>query len=454
MNIHKHTFRTLGLGLLAIALLAQPLTAAEILGAASDGQSDVAASTSLTSFTDVTGLSAQINLQDPGKVLVMSAYSMHYDTGGSRTGSWRLSDGTSNSLAISRYISGPVDSGIGMAVGLFDYASAPGTVNYALQHATNSAGQAVNTDHATVVAIPLVSQNGLTLNSSQATQETEVLTSSTTFSAVATGSIDLTYGGHVFLSTAFSTHTDGKTQADRVGEWQLQLETSTDVWANVGNISQRFMTSTSDTGAAMLMGIYEASDLDSGTYAYRLVMRSSAEGEGVGASAVTVTAMGFSFSDDLELPHCQSTTASDTTTSTTPELVNGTEKDISPLVAGSLFLGASFSADVAGTGSISPALYSLAVDRTDTTNVFESEHLERTLNSQGDIAAGGVVSLTGSIAPGDYTAYLQHATDGQTLETINPNLVIFATATDVPEPATMLLLATGGVAMLKRRKRA
>jgi energy-coupling factor transporter transmembrane protein EcfT len=456
MHNHKITSKLPGLGLLAIAMLTQPLMASEILDAASGAQG-FDSSTIATSFTDVTtdvdGLTAMIagiNLQNPGKVLVMSTYSMNYDTNGpTRSGSWQLSDGTSNSVAVSRYMSSTGDSGIGMSVGLFDYASAPGTVNYALQHATSASGKAINTTNASIVAIPMVSQNGLTLNSSQATQVAEVITSSSTFSSVATGSIDLTYGGHVFLSTAFSTHVNGKSKADRVGEWQLQLETSTDVWANVGNISQRFMTSTSDTGAAMLMGIYDADDLDSGTYNYRLMMRSSADGDGVGASAITVTAMGFSFSEDLELPHWQTSTPSDTTTSTTLEPVTGTETAISTVIEGKLFLGASFSANVDGAGSIDPALYNLKVD------TLESEILERTVATMGDFAAGGAVTLTDPLAPDDYIASLQHATsvDGGTLDTLNPNLVAFAMAVEAPEPATMSLLALGGIAMLRRRKR-
>jgi hypothetical protein len=181
-------------------------------------------------------------------------------------------------------------------------------------------------------------------------------------------------------------------------------------------------------------------------------MQSSVAGEGVGASAVTVTAMGFSFSEDIELPHWQTTTPINTTTSTTLVPVTGTETVISTPVEGTLFLGASFSADVGGTGSITPALYDLAVDMADTTRVFESETLERTLTTQGDFAAGGAVSLTGLLAPDNYTAYLQHATSGQLLETINPNVVIFSTAT-VPEPATMSLLAIGGIALLLRRRK-
>jgi hypothetical protein len=47
---------------------------------------------------------------------------------------------------------------------------------------------------------------------------------------------------------------------------------------------------------------------------------------------------------------------------------------------------------------------------------------------------------------------MEHATDGQSLLTINPNLVGFA-MDSVPEPATMSLLALGGIAILRRRKR-
>jgi hypothetical protein len=47
--------------------------------------------------------------------------------------------------------------------------------------------------------------------------------------------------------------------------------------------------------------------------------------------------------------------------------------------------------------------------------------------------AGGIVSLSDPITPGEYTAYMEHATDGQSLLTIDPNLVGFA-MDSVPEP--------------------
>ena len=210
----------------------------------------------------------------------------------------------------------------------------------------------------------------------------------------------------------------------------------------------------------MLMGMYNPADpqdrLGAGTYAYRLVMRSSVSGKEIGTDAATVTAMGFSFSEDIELPHWQTSTTSDTTTSTTLVPVTGTETAISTVVEGNLFVGASFTANVDGTGSINPAQYDLAVATADTptTPFFESETLQRTLSTDGDFAAGGAVGLTGLLAPDDYIASLQHATSagGGILDTLNPNLVIFSTAS-VPEPATMGLLAIGGIAMLLRRRK-
>ena len=432
--------------------LATPLNGAEYLNASGDSSQDVTVSTTRTAFSDISGLSAQVELSQSGKVLVLSSYSMNYASGGSRTGSWRLSDGTNSSLAVDRYISGPVDHGLGMAVNLFDYGSAPGTVTYSLQHATQSSGQEITTDHASLVAIPLVTQNGVSLSSSQAADATLITTSSTAYQEVLSGTVTLDHGGHVFMAAAFNTHTDGKTQADRIGQWKLQLETSPSTWLDVGASTQRFMTSTSDTGASMLMGICETDGLASGDYDYRLVMKTSASGEGVSTSNATLLAMGLQITEDDYLPYFQVTTPSDTTASTVLEKVDGTtETGISVGESGSLFLGASFSADVDGTGSINPALFGVAVEDETLTKVFESEHVERTIVSQGDIASGGIVSLADGLDSGTYSAYLEHATDGQSLLTLNPNLIGFST-TSVPEPSALFLIAVGGIAMVKRRK--
>jgi hypothetical protein len=53
MHIHKITSKVLGLVLVALFLLTAPLSAAEILGAASDSQQDASVTTTSTTFSDV-----------------------------------------------------------------------------------------------------------------------------------------------------------------------------------------------------------------------------------------------------------------------------------------------------------------------------------------------------------------------------------------------------------------
>ena len=91
----------------------------------------------------------------------------------------------------------------------------------------------------------------------------------------------------------------------------------------------------------------------------------------------------------------------------------------------------------------------------DLDNSVNSGHLERSFLGAADVGSGGLsaVTLTPLVA-GDHTAYMDFAkvTGTNSVYVTNPNLVAIG-LTSVPEPATMGLLAIGGIAMLLRRRK-
>jgi hypothetical protein len=448
-----------GIVLVGMLVLVEGAQGAEILAADGSSIQDGGSDTTSSGWSDVGDMSVSLNLSaaETGKVLVISTFSADSATA-AVSGSWRLNDGTTTSVPISRYISNAADQGIGMTINLFS--AVTGTNTYTLQHSRTSALGTVSTNHGNITAISLKSDNGAALSSNQITKDTEFLTTNTSFVPVTgtTQSIDLTgKGGHVYLSAAF----DSKSSAADTGKWKMQLDTTGGGnWTTVGTVAERYMSGSTDTGAVMLTGIYDSADLASGSYNYRL-MASSTSGNDIITNNLTMTAVGLSFSAEEFLPHAQNSFSgsSDTNSVTLEKLELPAGGDFSASMdtdaSGDVFVGASFS--VHATNSQADTLSALSVENDQAVEVMESGQLERGIWNSSDVGSAGLSALSDSpLASDAYHAYILFADASANPSTISsiqdPSLVMIG-LTSIPEPATMSLLALGGIGLLAKRRR-
>ena len=135
----KNGWIIVAMSAVAVCTLLLPATramSAQVLssdGASIENATGTGTFTTSSTFSNVTGLSADLTLASAGQVMVISTFSTNASAGGT-VGEWRVSDGTAASASISRYMGNSQDYGIGMAVNIFS--SEAGARTYSLQHAS------------------------------------------------------------------------------------------------------------------------------------------------------------------------------------------------------------------------------------------------------------------------------------------------------------------------------
>ncbi|HNX27334.1 MAG TPA: hypothetical protein PKK48_07995, partial [Phycisphaerae bacterium] len=201
-----------------------------------------------------------------GNALVFSTFSCK-TTGNSTTGTWQLSGSSGSSQAVQRYLSGSNDAGIASTVHIFTGLSA-GTNTINLQQKSVT-GKTLTTYDANMVIVPLVTSGGSALNYGLGQLTSATSTSSTSYVATnLTTSVTVDRdGGGIFFASSFNSLSGGTAVT---GTWKMQYkDSSSGTWVDVGNVTERYMSGSNDTGAVTLYAMAEG--VDSGTYDVRIV---------------------------------------------------------------------------------------------------------------------------------------------------------------------------------------
>ncbi|MBI9038753.1 MAG: T9SS type A sorting domain-containing protein [Bacteroidales bacterium] len=391
------------------------------------GQTTIVANTINTSGTTTSvsandwenvGSAVSVSLNSGDKVLVLGTMEADITSGNSDiTCGYRLSDGTTNSPVINRYVASKVYDDAGMAaIGyIFTYSGASGTKNFNLQHAktTESGANKQFTTKVVLVAMVIDDANVSLPNSIKTTGD--VNTTSTTFVQV-TGSktdvITLTKPGGIYLTTSFSTFGSEALTA----EYVLRYSTEGSNFTEIPNTTIS-RTNSTNPGAATISVLLEHQAADDYYFdvAHKTNTGTLTTSNLSLCAVVLVDGNGKVFptfkltgqSDDNATASFEDV-ASDVTTS-----VNGTNK---------IFVSSTF--NMSSASVVNNAAFQLAITGTDAS--FSQQILQRYVPA-GETGSGGIVGLaTGLNAYTDYTIKLQHrSTAGVTLTTSNANLVGF-----------------------------
>ncbi|MDP8261768.1 MAG: PEP-CTERM sorting domain-containing protein [Candidatus Ancaeobacter aquaticus] len=416
---------------------------AATLDASNDTLDNTGATTASSTYVDVTGFSTTANL--PGglhSVLAIATFSSQSGgLGGSRVGSWRLTDGTTNSTGVSRFLSGANDLGLVSAVSVFSGVSNTDTIS--LQH-QSTASKSVTTRSGNLVVIPLTSSDSsVVLNSGMKNNAAAYDNTSESLTAV-TGlatSVALASAGKIAVFCTIETETGDTGSGARTGTWDLQVETSPNsgTYSTIGSSTQRYLSGTSDTGSVTLMAV---SDQLSSTGTFNVRVRTSTDDAGKSIITQNATLAAVTLSDSgatgEHFESFQATVASDTTNSTTLTNVAGLSPSLTLDEAGKVFVGAQYNLEIVTSSDIDATT---AVGFSTYTDQSQGRYIAKTT---GEIGNGSSVGLTGSLAAGTYDGNLQYAVGdvADTLQMTNPNLIGFA-MNSVPEPSTYALFGMG-----------
>ena len=360
-----------------------------------------------------------------------------------------MSDGTNSSLAIQRYLSGANDTGIASAVHVFNYTSA-GTKSIALQH-QSATGKTLTTFGANLIAVPLVTNNASVLNSNVSQLSGTAATSLQTYQdtpLLTTVTADYSGGGLMFAAS-FNSLTG--TASAATGSWKLQYRESGGTWTDIGNITQRYMSGSNDTGSCTLYAMAEG--VSAGSYEVKLVFKSD-DGDSVVTTNGTLAAVALSFDENGGGYFPTLAATSDGGGNNTglfqpiPEtsddiVVNGANGNI---IAAMNFTGKSNNTSTA-TGQYDLELLADASHQKDT------QENERMYASGGlDVGSCGAAGLFDGLAQRVYTVQGRHDDVTNNIDTYNVSVVGFSTGS-IPEPMTAMLVVGGGVLIAMKRRR-
>ncbi len=385
----------------------------------------VASSTSNNTWTDVG--SVTVNLNAGKDVLVLSTMESDVTDGNSDlTCNYRLSDGSTQSPAISRYVESKDydDFGLSATGYIFNYPSgSTGDKVFYLQHSKSEPGTSKQFhSKAIIVAMVIEDANVDIPNSIKTTGD--VTTTSTSYEQVTgtkTDAISLTKPGGIYLTTSFTTYMTTDITAT-VG-YVLRYSTDGTNFTEIPNASIS-RTNSQFSGVATISVLFEHQDAI--TYYFDVAHKTNTGT--LTTSNLSLCAVGLVDASGKVFPTFKITGQSDDNATTGWEdaatilttSVNGTNK---------LFMHSTF--NMSSASVVNPAAFQLEISGTGAS--FTPQSLQRYVPA-GGTGSGGIVGLaTGLNAYTDYTVKLQHKciNSGVTLTTSNANLVGFQ-LTNVP----------------------
>ncbi|MBN2703569.1 MAG: hypothetical protein JXR23_05085 [Pontiellaceae bacterium] len=393
-----------------------------------------------------------VNAQTAGNVLVIGTFSSSSaEKQAVGAGSWRLNydSGAQTSTAITRTFENKNDSGIGSVAHVFTGVSAGGTIN--LEHQTSTSSD-LTTKGANLIAIPLTTTTGNTLNYGLAQQSGTKQISSTSYvtTDVQTSlTLERSSNNGVYIAASFNTQASGSA----TGTWKLQYSTDNGSnWTDTGTPISRSMSSSSDTGSATMYGLVDG--LNQGDIQVRLVCQSSDGAVSVETLNATVAAVALSYDNngsDGYFEGFSSNTASLNKSSDALPFTGVSDTITLDNTAGGeeIFISMNFSAQGGQANQI--ADFDIVLfDEAGTTELTSNQMNERKFSSNTDVGSGGSVALFSGLSNGTYTMNGRY-TSNQPLTSSTATMVGFSTEA-IPEPAAVTFILWGGIAMLIGRR--
>lgn len=393
INLSLRTVFLLIILLLFVSNVAPVSAACGSLGAATGNVSGTT-TTAANTWQD-TGAQATIDLgSNTGDIFVISSIQSS-STANAMTASWQLTDGTTTSTQIERYIASANDFGVGTVSHIFQNLS--GSNTFGLQHQTDTNNRNTITT-ATIVAIPLITDAGNALNHGSVMTTGTYSTSSMAYSVVpdTNTSVLIPTTGDIYV--AASLNSSGGSGQSSVGEWKLQYRRSpSGVWNDLGWPTQRTLSGNNDTAAVSLTAL--GKNLGGGSYEFRLAV-SSLDARNVNTFNVTLSAIAFVYEYDGSMygffPAQQSHSDMVAITQVdTREIVLEVNQDISTESGAQLFMTSQY--QMGGNNGGTTMTFDVAVD--DGT-AYQSVDQRRKLSNTGDIGNGGSVGLSGFLTAG------------------------------------------------------
>ena len=417
-------------------------------------------------WTD-TGASAALTLPDGGaNVLVYSTFSTGTEDGltQARIGLWRLTDGSTYSLPIGRFLSrGGDDAGVASAVHLFEI-SESGDITFALQHkSTNAPAQKLaQTFDVSLVALSLkTSDDKIALAKAQdTTGDYEFESSSTSFIPVLksdTPDVELkasittpAAAGKIMAICSFNCTIPS--QDTDVGQWVLQIQeagtpaTRTDICLPIS----RDMTRSRDLGACSLMGLADncngAPLKANQNYEILLMFKADSGTASIQTKNVTISAFAASYMDTESTPaphafpaRCGAISEA-TSTATTGMQDTGLSYQQNLAESTKVFLSATYNCAF-GSGTTARNGEFRVSDGS-----YNSQQVKRYLSDSDDIGSAANAGLTPA-GTGTKTFKMQYdPVDSLDIMVTNPTLrtVVLASASSPPTQAKDISFDTVG----------
>ena len=329
---------------------------------------------------------------------------------------FRLTDGTSNSRTISRYVATKTyeDKGIVAISYIFDYSPAFSTSKtFTLEHTKTTSGASKQfTSEAVITAIEIASDN-VSLPNNQGTAAS-ASTISSSYNTVATASITLANAADIYLVSTFST---GITTGTNVlGGWAIAQNST----INSNTEITRTIISPTAIGAATIVTLLKNQSV--GTHTFTLEHKSDGTNSIV-TSEATISAVALTSTTGEIFPAFNDLNASGTSTiNTFSDLATATlTAPTNTFTNNKLFMHTSFNMG-ATDDNVAYATY-----RFTSTGTFTPFEIERYVLN-GNIGSGGLIGLVTGINEGDsFNVGFQHKNSGAsgTLTSSNVNNVGF-----------------------------